>query len=62
MECDILIPAAMESVINLNNADRINTKLIIEAANGPITAGGDEILRKKGVVIIPDMYANAVVS
>ncbi|MEZ5791641.1 MAG: Glu/Leu/Phe/Val dehydrogenase [Nitratireductor sp.] len=59
MECDILIPAAMESVINLNNADRINTKLIIEAANGPITAGGDEILRKKGVVIIPDMYANA---
>ncbi|MEZ5872261.1 MAG: Glu/Leu/Phe/Val dehydrogenase [Nitratireductor sp.] len=59
MECDILIPAAMESVINLGNADRINTKLIIEAANGPITAGADEILRNKGVVIIPDMYANA---
>ncbi|MFZ1813022.1 MAG: Glu/Leu/Phe/Val dehydrogenase [Rhizobiaceae bacterium] len=58
-ECDILIPAAMESVINLGNADRIKAKLIIEAANGPVTAGADEILRKKGVVIIPDMYANA---
>ncbi len=59
MECDILIPAALESVINLGNADRINTKLIVEAANGPVTAGADEILRKKGVIIMPDMYANA---
>ncbi len=59
MECDILIPAALESVINLENADRIKTKLICEAANGPITAGGNEILRDKGVVIIPDMFANA---
>ena len=58
-ECDILIPAAMEGVINLENADRIKTKLIIEAANGPVTAGGDDILREKGTVIIPDMYANA---
>lgn len=58
-ECDILIPAAMEGVINLSNAKNINTKLIIEAANGPVTAGADDILRKKGVVIIPDMYANA---
>ena len=58
-ECDILIPAALEGVINLDNADRINAKLIVEAANGPVTAGADEILRKKGVVIIPDMYANA---
>ncbi|MCL4121329.1 UNVERIFIED_CONTAM: hypothetical protein GTU68_050137 [Idotea baltica] len=58
-ECDILIPAAMEGVINLDNADRIKTKLIIEAANGPVTAGADEILHKAGVVIIPDMYANA---
>ena len=58
-ECDILIPAALEGVINLSNADRIKCPLIIEAANGPITAGGDEILREKGVVIIPDMYANA---
>lgn len=58
-ECDILIPAAMEGVINLTNAARIRAPLIIEAANGPITAGADEILRDKGTVIIPDMYANA---
>ncbi len=58
-ECDILIPAALEGVINLSNADRIKAPLIIEAANGPITAGADDILRDKGCVIIPDMYANA---
>lgn len=57
--CDILIPAALEGVINLSNADRIQAPLIVEAANGPVTAGADEILREKGVVIIPDMYANA---
>ena len=59
LDCDILIPAAIEGVINAENADRISTKLIVEAANGPVTAEGDEILRKRGVVIIPDMYANA---
>ena len=58
-DCDILIPAAMEGVIHLGNADRIKAPLIVEAANGPITAGGDAILRGKGVVIVPDMYANA---
>ncbi|WP_170409097.1 Glu/Leu/Phe/Val family dehydrogenase [Ruegeria atlantica] len=58
-DCDILVPAALEGVINLSNADRIKAPLIIEAANGPVTAGADEILRKKGTVIIPDMYANA---
>jgi len=58
-ECDILIPAAMEGVIHLGNAARIKAPLIIEAANGPITFGADEILREKGTVIIPDMYANA---
>ncbi|MGR3620988.1 Glu/Leu/Phe/Val family dehydrogenase [Pseudophaeobacter sp.] len=58
-ECDILIPAALEGVINLTNADRVKAPLIIEAANGPVTAGADEILRNKGTVIIPDMYANA---
>ncbi len=58
-DCDILIPAALEGVINLSNAERIKAPLIIEAANGPVTAGADEILRKKGAVIIPDMYANA---
>jgi glutamate dehydrogenase (NAD(P)+) len=58
-ECDILIPAALEGVINLGNAARIKAPLIIEAANGPVTAGADDILREKGAVIIPDMYANA---
>lgn len=59
MDCDILIPAALESVINLTNAKNVKAPLIIEAANGPITAGADEVLREKGIVIIPDMYANA---
>ena len=58
-DCEILIPAAIEGVINRTNADRIKAPLIIEAANGPITAGADDILRDRGAVIIPDMYANA---
>ena len=58
-DCDILIPAALEGVINLSNATRIKARMIVEAANGPVTAGADEYLRDKGVVIIPDMYANA---
>lgn len=59
LDCDILIPAAVEGVINAENADRIQTRLIVEAANGPVTAEADDILKKRGVVIIPDMYANA---
>ncbi|AGI66830.1 glutamate dehydrogenase GluD [Octadecabacter antarcticus 307] len=58
-DCEILIPAALEGVINLGNAAKIKAPLIIEAANGPVTAGADEVLRDKGTVIIPDMYANA---
>ncbi len=58
-ECDILIPAALEGVIHLGNAARIRAPLIIEAANGPITAGADDVLREKGTVVIPDLYANA---
>ncbi|MSU89745.1 glutamate dehydrogenase [Rhodobacteraceae bacterium 2CG4] len=57
--CDILIPAALEGVINMQNAEHIRAPLIIEAANGPVTAGADDILRKRGCVIVPDMFANA---
>lgn len=59
LECDILVPAALESVITLENADRIKAKIIAEAANGPITADAEELLIQKGVVIVPDMYLNA---
>ncbi|SMX33390.1 Glu/Leu/Phe/Val family dehydrogenase [Actibacterium lipolyticum] len=58
-DCDILIPAAIEGVINLGNVERVKAPLIIEAANGPVTAGADAFLRERGTVIIPDMYANA---
>ena len=59
MECDILIPAAMEGQITAENAERINTKLIVEAANGPITFEADEILRKRNITILPDALVNA---
>ncbi|MEM7739926.1 MAG: Glu/Leu/Phe/Val dehydrogenase [Pseudomonadota bacterium] len=58
-ECEILVPAAVEGSIWNGNAHDIKAKLIVEAANGPVTAGADDILRAKGVTIIPDMYANA---
>ncbi|HYC40895.1 MAG TPA: Glu/Leu/Phe/Val dehydrogenase [Chitinophagaceae bacterium] len=59
MECDILIPAALENVIDAENAPRIRAKIIGEAANGPLTPDADEILNKKGVLVVPDMYLNA---
>ncbi len=59
MECDILIPAALENVIDAENAPRIKAKIIGEAANGPLTPDADEILAQKGVVVVPDMYLNA---
>lgn len=59
MDCDILIPAALENVINGDNAPRIKAKIIGEAANGPLTPEADEIFIKKGVLVVPDMYLNA---
>ena len=58
-DCDILIPAAMEGAINLGNAGNIRAKLVVEAANGPVTIGADDVLRKRGVVVLPDLFANA---
>jgi glutamate dehydrogenase (NAD(P)+) len=59
MECDILIPAAMEAQITGDNAGRINTKLIVEAANGPLTFEADNILRNRNITILPDALVNA---
>ncbi|MCX8019454.1 MAG: Glu/Leu/Phe/Val dehydrogenase [Chitinophagaceae bacterium] len=59
MECDILVPAALENVIDEHNAPNIKAKIIGEAANGPLTPEADEILNKKGVLVVPDMYLNA---
>lgn len=59
MECDILIPAALENVINEENAPRVKAKIIGEAANGPLTPEADEIFVSKGILVVPDMYLNA---
>ncbi|MBK9721339.1 MAG: Glu/Leu/Phe/Val dehydrogenase [Saprospiraceae bacterium] len=59
LECDILIPAALENQITIENANKIQAKIIGEAANGPISADAEEILNKKGIIIVPDMFLNA---
>jgi len=56
--CDILIPAAVQSVITDENADKVKVKLIIECANGPINTAGEKILEKKGITIMPDVLTN----
>ncbi|MDB5248171.1 MAG: Glu/Leu/Phe/Val dehydrogenase [Segetibacter sp.] len=59
LDCDILIPAALENVINGQNAPRVKAKIIGEAANGPLTPEADEIFIAKGTLVVPDMYLNA---
>lgn len=59
LECDILVPAALENVIHGDNAPAVKAKIIGEAANGPLTPEADEILHKKGAIVVPDMFLNA---
>jgi len=59
LDCDILIPAALEAQITQDNAPRIKARLIVEAANGPVTYNADEILREKGAIVLPDFFVNA---
>jgi glutamate dehydrogenase (NAD(P)+) len=59
MECDVLIPAALENQINGSNAKRIKAKIIAEGANGPVTKEAEDILSKRGIMVIPDLYLNA---
>src|SRR5271156_1650597 len=59
MKCDILIPAALENVITLNNAELIKARIVAEAANGPTTPHADEVLARKGILLVPDILANA---
>jgi glutamate dehydrogenase (NAD(P)+) len=59
LECDILIPAALERQITAENAPRVKARLVVEAANGPTTTEADEILSRRGIVVIPDAYINA---
>ncbi|HTR20644.1 MAG TPA: Glu/Leu/Phe/Val dehydrogenase [Gemmatimonadales bacterium] len=58
-DCDVLLPAALENVITSKNAPQIKARIICEGANGPTTAGADKILEDKGIVVIPDILANA---
>ncbi len=59
MDCDVLIPAALEGVFTAENAPRVKAKIILEGANGPTTPPADPIFREKGTLVIPDIYANA---
>jgi glutamate dehydrogenase (NAD(P)+) len=58
-ECDVLVPAALEKVLTAENAERVNARLIVEGANGPTTPEADHIFQKRGIIVVPDIIANA---
>jgi len=59
IDCDILVPAAVEGVISVKNADKVKARVVCEAANGPITFEGDKILSERGIFVVPDILANS---
>lgn len=59
LDCDILLPAALEGQITARNADRLRAKIVVEGANGPTTPDADDILKDKGILVVPDVVANA---
>ena len=59
LDCDLLVPCALEQVISAENADRVKAKIIVEGANGPVTPTADDILEERGVLVLPDVLANA---
>jgi glutamate dehydrogenase/leucine dehydrogenase len=59
LDCDVLIPAAMENQITMANVDRVKARIVAEAANGPTTPDADTVLHRKGIMVLPDILANA---
>ncbi len=59
IDCDVLVPAAVEGVISVKNADKVRARVVCEAANGPITFEGDKVLSERGIFVVPDILANS---
>jgi glutamate dehydrogenase (NAD(P)+) len=59
VDCDVLVPAAIEGVITVKNADKVKARVVCEAANGPVTFEADKILQDRGIFVVPDILANA---
>ena len=59
LDCDVLAPCALEQVITGDNADQVKARIVVEGANGPVTPAGDDVLEGNGVLVLPDVLANA---